>query len=625
MADTATLLNEISRLADQLAVTIDDRFDFRLESQVDDDRMLKLVMMVNFLLERARLNIADLAMARDALEERVRERNALLELVIQGSNDGVWIWRLQADTLEVSPRFAELLGATTDTLRQPNDWLCHVHPADREALELALREYLSGVSPVLTHQYRLRDHHGGIRWMVLRGALQRDDAGNPLLLAGTQSDVTRLIAQDPESGLPNEQAFADWLETQLEAGSQAVLALCALDRMGELAETLEGPQLHALRNEVRRRILSRVPIVGFVAKLSGDVFGMGLPVTREAAQEVWQRLCEAFDTPLLVDGYGAVKLALSLGVTELDSVDGVGQVDRITAALWSSIRKARKIEGHAVIAFDEALREESMRLLRVEGEVRQALDEHRVIAFLQPIVRGDTAVTAGFEALVRIRLSDGRMLSPGEFIPVVETSELIAPLTATVMQQGLALLSRAIDQGLLAEAAFVAVNIAPQHLLSGTVPGLIERSLRQAGLQPGNLKIEITETALVANLEAAVEQLNTVRKLGCKVAIDDFGTGYSSLEYLQVLPADVLKLDRAFVNRIESSDKAFAIARTVCDLAGMLNLEVVAEGVEHGSQVAHLKRLGADYLQGFYFCRPLAPELVDDWLRQQGESDVETA
>jgi EAL domain-containing protein (putative c-di-GMP-specific phosphodiesterase class I) len=213
-----------------------------------------------------------------------------------------------------------------------------------------------------------------------------------------------------------------------------------------------------------------------------------------------------------------------------------------------------------------------------------------------------------------MRARSGDWVPPGEFISVVEQSDLIVPLTECVLEQSLEALSMLRRTGLCRSDAPVAINLAPTHLLSGEVPGMVAAALDRVQLPPSALKVEITETALMDNLEQAVEQLKILRKLGCKIAIDDFGTGYSSLEYLHTLPLDVLKLDRVFVQQIDTSPKTAAIAKTVCDLAKLLSLDVVAEGVESAAHVSALTDMGVTLLQGFYFSKPLSRPALEHWL-----------
>lgn len=610
------ILTQISALADQLCVTIDDRFDFRLKADSDDDRMLKLVMMMNFLLERVRQNIGQLAEAKNELEERVKDRTSLLELIISGSNDGVWIWRLENNQLEVSERFASLMGLSINELKSPEHWFARVHPADEASLRVRLRQYLANAQGELAHQYRVLDKDQSYRWVVLRGALKRDDEGNPSLLAGTQSDITALVSVDAETGLPNESAFIDWIEQHSSGQSDFALALCGIDHMGSLLEALEGQQLHNLRKEVRERILNTLPLNAFAAKMQGDVYAIAFKRNVVDLDQVFKALGRAFSAPIILGGYGAVQLSVSLGVLESTEARQKDS-ESCLSALWSALRKARETEGHTLTRFNDALRQERSRVLKVEANVRDALSQGRVKAFLQPIVNANTHKVAGFEALVRIRDIDGSMMSPADFIPVVETTDLIGPLTDQVLRQALFQLKQWRDLGLVEESLFVAVNLASRHILSGELPSIIAQALQDSGLPPSVLKLELTETVVVENMEAAVEQLQHLRSLGCRVAIDDFGTGYSSLQYLQKLPLDVLKLDRAFVQGIETSETTSAIARTICELAKLLGLDVVAEGVETEAQAKLLASVGAGYLQGFYFARPEPMSAIELWLRER--------
>ncbi|MEE4277116.1 MAG: EAL domain-containing protein [Halieaceae bacterium] len=611
-------LREISRLADQLAITIDDRFDLLLNTDHNDERLLKLVMMINFILERARENIDQLALAKTELEHKVEERTALLELVIRGSNDGVWLWHLDENRLDVSQRLAELSNQRVDSLQTLEAWTRLLHPDDVDGFSNAIRQYVNGVSEKLTCQYRISDGYKHYRWVVMRGALERDEDGNPRLLAGTQTDITPLIAVDQSSGLPNELAFNEWLSMRLTKNASAFVAVLSVDRFSDLAEALHGKQLEYVKAEIQRRIQKALPVSTFIAKFPNESFGIGLTNPSAQPRQLLSMLFTQFEHPVEVQGQGPIKMSISAGTLMLPAPMREVTTDACKASLWTALRQARLVEGNSLVEFDEELRDEQMRKLRVEGEIRTSLEDARVVAYLQPLVAASSYEVVGFEALVRVRSVDGGLIPPGDFIPVIENSDLIIPLTETVMREALAILRRFIESGVCGAATSVAVNIAPQHLVSGQLPDLVRRELDVIGLPPSALKLEVTETALMANMELAVDQLNRLRKFGCKVAIDDFGTGYSSLEYLHTLPVDILKLDRIFIQKMSSSLKTEAIARSICDLARLLELEIVAEGVEEQAEVDLLADMGATHLQGYFFCRPLPEDELRACIARRG-------
>jgi len=250
----------------------------------------------------------------------------------------------------------------------------------------------------------------------------------------------------------------------------------------------------------------------------------------------------------------------------------------------------------------------------VGAELRDAVENRSVDVWYQPIVSAKVRNIVGFEALMRLRRRDGTVLRPADFMPVVETTDLMAPLTELLLEQSLTQLSQWQQSQQINPRCFMSVNLASRHILSGDLVEMIRRVLERTGVSPSLLKLEVTETVLIEQMDVAAEQLTKVREMGCSIAIDDFGTGYSSLLYLQRLPLDLLKLDRAFVREMVLERRPLAIARTICELAVVLGLDVIAEGVETIPQAELLESLGVKYLQGHWFKEPTEGVPLTEWL-----------
>jgi EAL domain-containing protein (putative c-di-GMP-specific phosphodiesterase class I) len=269
-----------------------------------------------------------------------------------------------------------------------------------------------------------------------------------------------------------------------------------------------------------------------------------------------------------------------------------------------------------VEVFDDALRIAVERRLQTEDDLRHGIDRGEIRTYFQPIVDGTTATTLGFEALARWQHPTDGLLGPGDFIEVAEESGLIVPLGAEILTQACARAVRWREDRPGQAHLHVAVNVASAQLAHRSFVPTIEAVLAETGLDPDGLWLEITETTIMADTEAAAETLRAIRALGVHLAIDDFGTGYSSLTYLRRFPVETLKIDRSFVAGIGRDREDEAIVDMILSLARALDLRVVAEGVETIEQLEQLRQLGCGLMQGFYFGRPMPADQVSNYLSQ---------
>jgi len=254
-------------------------------------------------------------------------------------------------------------------------------------------------------------------------------------------------------------------------------------------------------------------------------------------------------------------------------------------------------------------------LMQLETDLRSAIEKKEFELYYQPIVSLDNLSLAGFEALIRWNHPHKGIMSPGEFIPVSESTDLIVPLTLMVLENSCRQVgewtSHPENAGL-----FVSVNLSGKHFDQPNLVDQIQEILDNTGFDARRLKLEITETAVMENADAAISMLRSIKQLGIQISIDDFGTGYSSLSYLHQFPIDTLKIDRSFVNAIERGTENSEIVRTIVYLAKALNLNVVAEGIENIRQFHQLNLLGCEYGQGYLFSRPLPAHEIEKLLSE---------
>jgi EAL domain-containing protein (putative c-di-GMP-specific phosphodiesterase class I) len=254
----------------------------------------------------------------------------------------------------------------------------------------------------------------------------------------------------------------------------------------------------------------------------------------------------------------------------------------------------------------------AMELLQLEPELRRAIQRKEFFLNYQPIVSLATGKVASFEALVRWRHPERGLVQPGDFISVAEETGLIIPLGQWVLNEACRQMREWQRQGRAGEHVTMSVNLSSRQFSQADLTEQVAAALRETGLRPGNLKLEITESMVMENIDTAIGMLTQLRALGVGISIDDFGTGYSSLSYLHRFPIDTLKIDRSFVTQMTDNTENAEIVRTIVTLARSLDMNVIAEGVETREQLRQLGNLGCDYGQGYLFSRPVgSPQALD--------------
>ena len=286
--------------------------------------------------------------------------------------------------------------------------------------------------------------------------------------------------------------------------------------------------------------------------------------------------------------------------------------DEISKGLWSAEKTSRQTG--KVCVYNQALHKANLRRSKLEKELHRGLETGMVKPYFQPIVSSTDHALVGFEALARFEHPQMGMISPAEFIPVAEQSGMMCDLGNVILRESMAGIRRLMEKAGHSAPLYVSVNISVLQLMSDDFAGRLIRMVDQSGVPRRCLRLEVTESLFVENMDHAIQQLAQLRAAGIRIALDDFGTGYSSLSYLRRLPIDVLKIDRSFVTRSHEDESNVAILRTVYDLARELSLEVVAEGIENLQELNVLNDLGPMGLQGYYFSKPMPESMLGDFV-----------
>ncbi len=432
-------------------------------------------------------------------------------------------------------------------------------------------------------------------------------------------DLQRVATTDELTGLANREHFNARLQERIDAaqltGSGFGVMLMDLDRFNEINDTLGHHYGDVLLREIGPRLASRLGRDGFVARLGGDEFAV-LPhaMTDDPAllDELATRLLRLVQMPCIVDDL-SIEVSASLGISRFphDGQDVHALIRSADVAMYSA-KEAQT--GFKLYAAEHD--QHSVRRLSVLSDVRRALAAGEIVVHYQPIVHVADRRVRGAEALVRWQHPELGLLGPGAFIPTVEQTGLIGPLTATVLEQAVAQCAEWHRSG---QKLTVAVNLSVRNLLDRNLPGQIAETLAVHHVDPSALQLEITESMIMSDPDRVLATVSRLSALGLRISVDDFGTGYSSLAILRRLPIDELKIDRSFVSPMLSDESDLIIVRSTINLGHDLRLRVIAEGVEDERMLESLASLGCDLAQGFHIARPLAPDAFTAWVAGSGE------
>ena len=423
-----------------------------------------------------------------------------------------------------------------------------------------------------------------------------------------EEHIEHLMYYDPLTDLPNRALFRDrFRHAMLQArrgGDQQAFLLLDLNQFIKVNETLGHHIGDQLLNRVGQRLARSVRAQDVVARLGGDEFAIALRVQHGTSDLLAQLkvILDAFASPFRIadeELFLTPKIGLSL------YPDDAGDYDELLRYAEAALRHAKQI-GATFQFFERSLSSDAHERLNMENALRRALEREEFELHYQPQMDAASGRIIGLEALLRWRRGGEEMVMPGQFIPLLEETGLIIPVGEWVLQQACRDQRRWLDAGYA--PLHIAVNLSPRQFRNRNLVEMIHAALSDNDIVPGLLELEITESSIMDDPEFALRTLQACHERGIRIAIDDFGTGYSSLSYLKRFPLDVLKIDQSFVADIPGDSEDEAIIDAIIVLGHRLNLRIIAEGVETAEQLGFLREQGCDWLQGYYFARPMPYE-----------------
>jgi diguanylate cyclase (GGDEF)-like protein len=562
--------------------------------------------------------------------ERLRRFNEeRFELAVAGTNDGIFDCDYHSGQFFLSPLMQTLLGNPDLTDKQSIDAVINevIHPADGTATMKTIRAYIAApVNDYLDTEFRILRHtdNDAEMWVRLRGKAILAPDGSAQRISGSLSDTSKIHLQeaairhqslhDALTGLPNRALLIDRLEQAVGQAhrikGQFALMVMDLDRFKHINDTLG----HAVGDRIIQQLGNRLHAVlrdtDTVSRLGGDEFAMLLPLTSEPqAKHVARKILLALKRPFQIEEHNLV-VDGSIGVATypLNGSSAEEILRHADVAMYLA-----KSSGEAVAFYDYERDPNSVRLLALEHDLRNAIQNDSLELHFQPKVDLRKKVITGSEALVRWTHTELGAIPPIEIIQIAERTGLIRPLTRWVL---MAALRQAAHWASLGIDIPIAVNLSIWDMQDPDFVEYVREGLRRWNRVPENIEFEITESVMMVDPNRAIMALTRLSKMGIKLAVDDFGTGFSSLAYLKKFPVSTLKIDKSFVIDMMNDPSDRAIVKSTLELAHHMGISAVAEGVEDAETLNELARLGCDTAQGYFIAKPMPPSVFVNWLRE---------
>jgi len=555
--------------------------------------------------------------------QAIRESERRYRLLFERNLAGVIRTTLSGHVVECNPAAARIFGfdSPEEVLALPAASLYYL-ASDRESFLAKIQSEKS----VTNHEMRFRRKNGDSVWAILNASLSADESGASRIVEATLVDITeRRVAEeraqslayyDALTGLPNRILLRDRLAramaTARRQNHRVALLFLDLDRFKTINDSLGHSVGDLLLQGVAERLRSLAREQDTVTRLGGDEFLIVLTNVKEIPDVAVaaERFMDAMTAEFLIAGHSlSVGCSVGISIFPEHGADEETLIKNADAAMYTA-----KDNGRNNFQFFTAdMNAQAVVRLALESGLRLALDKKELFLVYQPQLDIATGKISGLEALLRWQHPELGLVPTDEFIRIAESSGLIMPIGEWVLRTACNQAREWQDQGL--PAISVAVNVSAVQFRREGFPDLISRVLRETGLAPEFLELELTESLLLANADVTFLVISKLKAIGVTLAIDDFGTGYSSFSYLRHFQINKLKIDRSFVRDVAVNPDDAAITAAIISMAKSLRLKVIAEGVEDEAQMSFLRSHHCDEIQGYYFSKPLAVDDVADRLR----------
>ncbi len=559
------------------------------------------LLVDNELKDRSAIAIAQQESARERkLLQELKDSERRHALTLQVTNDGIWSWDLNSDRIDYSDRWKSMVGCTAREIKNnPLEWLVRVHPADREKLSQNLAACKQGQTDCFEMEYSLLHRDGQYRFMHCKCLVVKDVRGVVTSLIGSQTDISeqkQIKAQldyvadyDQLTKLPNRQLFIAKLRELSELKQDADYrfgVLCLdLDQFKNVNHNFGHSIGDRLLNEIVSKLKSCLRTRDLVARIGGDEFAILLAGFEgvDYPSAVAAGIQQAFAKPIEVAEH-SILIGISIGIATPQLMGNCLWTPDTANNLVKSLQNAEiamnqaKAKGKACNrVFESEAYLQNLAKTKSEDDLRQAIEQKQFELHYQPIVQLENRQLVGFEALIRWQHPERGLIFPSDFIPLAEETGLITPIGWWVLRSACSQMVLWQQTNLQAKSMFMSVNITGKQFSQPYAGDIIAQILEETGLNPACLKLEITESEIIENIQLVLSTVEKLKGLGVQLSMDDFGTGYSSLSYLHCLPVDTLKIDRSFIQDLESDCHKLELVKTIIKLAEVFDLDLIAE------------------------------------------------
>ncbi|HPG80364.1 MAG TPA: EAL domain-containing protein [Piscinibacter sp.] len=576
-------------------------------------------------MRRGRVEAAEREAAQSALHVQALEvSEQRFHSAFTHASIGMALVSADGQVRQVNRALIGLLGADENAMvGQPLEAL--FHEGDAETFASLLARVQRREVDAITAELRCRHSDGSDVWVALDGSFFDNPSAEASSLIVQMQDITarrsaearlqHIAFHDSLTGLPNRSRFHEHMARAIErvqADPQRRFAVMFLDfdRFKLINDSMGHSAGDAFLIQVARRIRDNVRPGDVVARLGGDEFAVLCEdLEREAhAVTLAERLQLVLGEPLQISGT-EISTSASIGITF--STIGYQLPEEVLRDADIAMYRAKAAGKARHALFDAGLHQQVTDRVRLEGELRRAVEAGHLSVAYQPLFNLASGKLTGFEALARWQHPVQGLISPAVFIPIAEETALIGPLTDFVLDAACRQLKLWQSRSAAFAGLSIQVNVSGNDIAHSAFAQRVTRAIVAARLQPNHLTLELTENVLMDRVDGAVDTLTRLRDLGVGLSIDDFGTGYSSLSYLSTLPIDSLKIDASFVRGMRNGSKEAEVVRAIVTLGASLGKSVIAEGIETESQFDQLRGMGCESGQGYHLSRPLAVENVE--------------
>lgn len=564
-------------------------------------------------------------------EELEKQSNALAlseqryELAVEGADCGIWDWEVEKDIYYLSAKWKSYLGYEDNEIENTfYGFIKIVHPNDKEEVVSRIEAYISGKINSYESIYRMICKNGEEKWILSKAKVIKDSKGKNTRMAGSHTDITEqkliqnqlksLAYSDMLTELPNRLSFElmvnDLIHDIKKENSNKKFALVYMDvdNFKHINDTLGHVSGDLLLKYIANILKNEVKSSDIIARLGGDEFAIVFKDIegKEEVIEKIQELLKHLRRPWIIDQQEFF-ISHSIGiVTYPEDGESLSLLLKNSDVAMYFVKKNMKDDYSFYIP---EIQEENFKKIKMINDLRHAIYNNEFTLFYQPIIDLKNGKIAGAEALIRWINPIKGMISPMEFIPLAEEFGLIHDIERWILKTAVTQKKQWEDMGY--GDIKISINISGKSVTRVGFVNEIKELLSEAKIENDKIQFEVTETALMEDLNESTKVLREIKDMNVKIALDDFGTGYSSLTYLKKLPIDIVKLDRDFIRNISEMSEDEVVAKNIINLTHQLNFKIVAEGIETKEHLEFLKLNSCDYGQGYLFSKPITKEELE--------------